>query len=129
MEYIVRAPIPSATRALQANGFKLFEVEKFGRPDSCFFPDLHQRGGFEKSFRVIEGSPHGKMDDAVRIEMVPEHLIGPFSGIAADVCGVVENLFPRGVVRDFVNDQYVVQDMLFRMDFIPLPQTRGIPGE
>jgi hypothetical protein len=106
----------------------LFEVEEFGGSDTGFFPDFDQRRRFKEVARGIEGSPHGKMDDAVWIAIVFEDLIGPLSGIAADVRGVVENLFPRGVVRDFVNDQYVVHDLLFRMAIIPLPQSREIPG-
>ncbi len=44
------------------------------------------------------------MDDSIGVRLILEHLIGPLTRSLADTGGTVEDGFPSGIVRDFVDD-------------------------
>lgn len=70
-------------------------------------PERNQLRGLKKSLDMIQRSPLGEMNDAVRIMIGTEKVIADLSRLLSNVSGLVEDGFSCWIDFDLMNDRYV----------------------
>ena len=88
----------------QRSRFELIQIDELRSLHARFRPDANQLRRLEESPGIVNRGPRGEMNDAVRVALILENLIGPFAGVLANARRAVEDFLPGRIVGDFMDN-------------------------